>query len=165
MSDYVDEYRAGYTGPIPEVTEVHLTPGRKRVIAHLDENLKVTNVYDPDEDHSIFKREEIRVTDPETGGQKGQKAEQYSLLPVEALATVARVYAYGAEKYSRNNWRLGYEWHLSYDAMQRHLNAFWGGEDIDPESGLPHLAHAMFHGLTLLTFLSDPKYKTKDDRA
>lgn len=141
------------------------------VVAHIDPDLTVHNVLDDKWKEVVelgYQRKmsgETRVTDPDTGGEKGQKAEQYSLLPVEALAQVARVYAYGAEKYSRNNWRLGYEWHLSYDAMQRHLNAFWGGEDTDPESGLPHLAHAVFHALTLLTFLSDPKYAPKDDRA
>lgn len=96
---------------------------------------------------------ERRVVDPVTGGEKNQKAEQYSLIPVEALAEVARVYAMGAEKYSRNNWRLGYDWHLSYDALQRHLNLFWSGEDDDPESGQAHLAHAIFHCMTLIVYL------------
>lgn len=107
---------------------------------------------------------EVRVTDPVTGGEKGQKAEQYSLIPTEALAHVARVYAYGAAKYDRDNWRKGYAWHLSYDAMQRHLNAFWGGEDLDPESGLPHLAHAVFHCMALLVYTGSDQYKDKDDR-
>jgi hypothetical protein len=104
---------------------------------------------------------ETRVTSS-TGGQKGQKDVQVSLLPVEALAETARVYAMGAAKYERENWRKGYEYHLSYDALQRHLMAFWGGEDNDPESGLPHLAHAAFHVNTLIVNLfSHPEF---DDR-
>jgi hypothetical protein len=104
---------------------------------------------------------ETRVTSS-TGGQKGQKDVQVSLLPVEALAETARVYAMGAAKYERENWRKGYEYHLSYDALQRHLMAFWGGEDHDPESGLLHLAHAAFHVNTLIVNLSShPEF---DDR-
>lgn len=111
------------------------------------------------------------VTDPDTGGQKGEKPEAYALIPVEALAEIARVYGYGAKKYAPNNWRRGYAWSLSYSALQRHLNAFWSGEEIDPESSRPHLAHAAFHIMTLLTY-SVPKYGTepyliyrsKDDR-
>jgi hypothetical protein len=30
-----------------------------------------------------------------------------------------------------------------FDAAQRHLWAWWEGEARDPESGLPHLAHAV----------------------
>lgn len=113
---------------------------------------------------------EIRVTDPETGGQKGKKPEEYALIPVEALAEIARVYGYGAEKYEPNNWRRGYAWSLSYSALQRHINAFWRGERTDPESGLHHLAHAAFHLLSLMTFdnvgsdLLVPRYDEKDDR-
>jgi hypothetical protein len=95
---------------------------------------------------------EVRVTDPDTGGMKGQKPERYSLLPVEALAEVARVYEYGSRKYDDHNWRKGYAWSLSYDALQRHINAFWRGESYDLESGLHHLAHATFHLFTLMTF-------------
>jgi hypothetical protein len=30
-----------------------------------------------------------------------------------------------------------------YDAAMRHLMAYFDGQDLDPESGLPHLAHVM----------------------
>jgi hypothetical protein len=105
---------------------------------------------------------ETRITNPATGGQKGQKAEQLSLLPVPALQAVARVYSFGAAKYDRHNWRRGYDWHLSYDAAQRHLMAFWSGEDTDPESGESHLAHVVFHCLTLITYADE--YPQGDDR-
>jgi hypothetical protein len=102
------------------------------------------------------------MTDPSTGAQKGQKPEQMSLLPIAALETVARVYAFGTDKYCRNNWRRGYDWHLSYDALLRHVQRFWDGEDLDSESGEPHLAHAVFHALALLTFMDE--HQSGDDR-
>lgn len=105
----------------------------------------------------------VDVVDPVTGGSKGMKPERYGLLPVEALAEVARVYGYGSEKYDDRNWEKSYAWSLSYDALQRHINAFWGGEINDPESGLAHLAHAAFHILTLLTFAQ--KEIGTDDRS
>lgn len=97
-----------------------------------------------------------------TGAEKGVKAEMFSLLPAEALAKVARHYGIGAAKYARHNWRGGYEWSKSYDAMQRHANAFWGGEDIDAETGSPHMAAVAFHALALLTFMDE--HPDFDDR-
>jgi hypothetical protein len=90
--------------------------------------------------------------DSETGGEKGQKAIRLHAIPWEALQLLGRVYAFGENKYADYNFRKGYDWSLSYDAMQRHLWAFWSGEDTDKESKLPHLAHAIWHGLTLLFF-------------
>lgn len=87
-----------------------------------------------------------------SGGQKERRLSEYALLPVRALREIANVYGYGAGKYAPNNWRKGYPFSWSYSALQRHLNSFWGGENLDPESGFPHLAHAGFHILTLLTF-------------
>ena len=105
---------------------------------------------------------EVRLTDPDTGGQKGQKPEAYALIPVKPLAEVARVYGFGAEKYDSRNWEKGYAWSLSYSSLQRHINAFWGGEDTDPESGLPHLAHAVFHCLAMMEWVET--HPEKDDR-
>lgn len=104
---------------------------------------------------------ENRITSP-TGGQKGQKVERFDLIPAWALEQLARVYGMGATKYEDHNWRKGYSWSLAFAAAMRHMWAFWRGEDMDPESSLPHLAHAAFHMLTLLTFMREqPDY---DDR-
>lgn len=105
----------------------------------------------------------VDVVDPGTGGAKGMKQERYGLIPTWPIAELARVYGYGAQKYDDNNWRKGYRWGLSYDALQRHINAFWAGESIDPESGLHHLAHAMFHLNTLMTY--EREGLGTDDRA
>lgn len=64
------------------------------------------------------------------------------LLPVEALESVADVLAFGARKYDANNWRNGMKLSRCVGAAIRHCFAWLRGEDNDPESGLPHLAHA-----------------------
>lgn len=46
----------------------------------------------------------------------------------------------GLCKYGRANFReKGIRITVYTDALERHLNAFLAGEDIDPESGLPHV--------------------------
>lgn len=97
-----------------------------------------------------------------TGAEKGTKDERFDLLPPEALAAVARHYGVGALKYSANNWRKGYEWSKSYAAMQRHASAFWSGEDVDEETGSPHMAAVAFHAFALLTFMEEQR--AFDDR-
>jgi hypothetical protein len=95
---------------------------------------------------------EVRIKDPTTGGEKGQKDERFDLIPFDALEEVARVYGVGARKYSADNWLKGYRWRLSAGAMLRHVARFMVGEDRDPETGCLHLAHAAWHCLTLMTF-------------
>ena len=90
-----------------------------------------------------------------TGGEKGVKPERYDLIPKPALDALGRIYHYGAQKYDDHNWRRGYEWSKSYAAAMRHLTSFWNGETNDPESGLPHVAHAMFHMAALLTWQAE----------
>ncbi len=59
------------------------------------------------------------------------------------LEQVALVRAFGAKKYSKNNWKKGFPVTRSLAAVLRHIFLFLRGETNDPESGLSHLAHAM----------------------
>ena len=63
------------------------------------------------------------------------------LLPPELLLGVADVLTHGANKYGGRNWELGMDWSRVSGALLRHFVAWMGGEDIDPESGKPHLSH------------------------
>ena len=112
---------------------------------------------------------ETRVTSA-TGASKGTKEARYDLIPIPALDLLARLYGKGAVKYAEHNWRLGYEWSKSYAAAQRHMNAFWSGEDIDPETGIPHTICAAFHMFALTTYLTehpefDDRFETRDSRS
>lgn len=80
-----------------------------------------------------------------TGGRKfdGGKL-RYGLLPPLALKATVDVLTFGAEKYEPDNWKHVPDSKRRYfDAAQRHLWAYKEGEQIDPESGRHHLAHAL----------------------
>lgn len=101
-----------------------------------------------------------------TGAEKGVKPEALALVPVGPLLKLARHYHQGAKKYSKDNWRGGYEWSKSYEALMRHALAFWDGEDIDEETGSPHMAAVAFHAFALLEYMDthpefDDRYKPK----
>lgn len=69
----------------------------------------------------------------------------------------------GARKYGRHNYRaVGVRASVYYDALMRHMMAWWEGEDIDPDSGLCHITKA----LTCLAVLRDSMIMEnwKDDR-
>ena len=79
--------------------------------------------------------------------QEGRKADagkpRMSLLPWRAIQQIVAVLEFGATKYGADNWKRVPEAHQRYfDATMRHLLAWWDGERLDAESGLPHLAHA-----------------------
>lgn len=96
--------------------------------------------------------DEVRLVS-ETGGEKGQKDAQPSTLDAVALLKLAEVSGFGARKYAAHNYLKGYPWSLSLDALHRHLWLFQSGQDLDDESGLPHMAHAAWHALALVSFL------------
>lgn len=64
------------------------------------------------------------------------------LLPPSAIKALASVLTYGAEKYSEETWR-NVEPSRYTAALLRHITAWMGGEERDPESKLPHLYHAL----------------------
>ena len=75
-----------------------------------------------------------------------------ALMSGRALLEIAKVYTYGATKYSADNWRGGIKWRRVMSAVQRHLVAWMDDEDLDQESGLPHLAHAAWGLIALLEY-------------
>lgn len=93
-----------------------------------------------------------------TGRKDDAGKPQYRLLPVRGLAAIVDVLTFGAQKYAPDNWmKVNNAVERYEDAMLRHLFAWKSGEKNDPESGLPHLAHA---GCCLL-FLMHFELETK----
>ena len=113
-------------------------------------------------DDETYRPKETRVTNPKTGGEKGSKPAQLGAVDPASLLELASVAGMGSSKYARYNFCKGVDWSLFFDAMMRHSLAFWGGEDVDPESGLPHMAHAAWHACALLTMMR--RHRDLDDR-
>lgn len=84
------------------------------------------------------------------------------LLPTESLEEIAKVLAFGAQKYDSWNWTNGLAWSRVLGATLRHLYKWARGIDVDEESGLNHLAHA---GCNILFLLWYSTYRKEyDDR-
>ena len=101
-----------------------------------------------------------------TGIKHDQDKPDMSLLSNIALVKVAEVMTFGKKKYSAHNWRGGFVWSRPLAAAARHLYAYIGGEDKDPETGLSHLSHAACGLMFLIDFEvnkigTDDRYKGK----
>jgi hypothetical protein len=68
---------------------------------------------------------------------------RWSLLPLREVEQVVAVLEHGSRKYSDNNWKHVRPKARYFDAALRHFMARLNGEILDPETGLPHLAHAV----------------------
>jgi hypothetical protein len=73
--------------------------------------------------------------------------------PVGMLHDVVAVLQFGANKYAPRNWEKGLAFSRVFAAAARHTAAAEMGEDNDPETGLPHLAHAACELLFALAFV------------
>ena len=74
----------------------------------------------------------------------GAAKNPYGCISRAVLAEVGLAMMEGARKYGRHNYRVApVRAEVYFDACNRHLDAWWEGEDIDPDSGLPHLVKAI----------------------
>jgi len=74
----------------------------------------------------------------------GSKKVNTFFVPPVATLYMALAMQEGARKYGPYNWREKKIQFSEYDgAAQRHRAALLDGQWLDPESGLPHLAHYM----------------------
>ena len=104
---------------------------------------------------------QTQYNDPK--GQAGSLKAPLGLVPPHAMEQTAWVHKLGADKYGPWNWRETGVCASTYvNAILRHLNAWRDGEDLDPESGISHLAHVACSA----NILMDAEYcgKLQDDR-
>lgn len=88
------------------------------------------------------------------GGSKNDSGKpRLSLVPKEAYWGMAAALTFGAQKYAPDNFKLGIDYRRISDAALRHITAFMDGEELDPESGLSHLDHALA-SLAMLKYMS-----------
>ena len=70
-----------------------------------------------------------------------------------ALWEVGRVGTFGCSKYGEGNWQYLENGIDRYkDALFRHLFQWMQGEEIDKESGIKHLSHALWNLSAVLEF-------------
>jgi hypothetical protein len=80
----------------------------------------------------------------------GRLKPMMDLVPPAAKIAIANALKDGAAKYGRYNWRNEtIESGVYIAAVQRHLDAWWDGEENAEDSGISHLDHAIA-GLAIL---------------
>jgi len=88
-----------------------------------------------------------RLVRPAGGGENpkeryGRLKPPLRFVPPALALYVSRVMELGARKYGPMNWRSKPVSLNTYlEAIERHLYAARDGETVDPESGMPHVAH------------------------
>lgn len=81
---------------------------------------------------------------------------QWDLLPFGPLEEVVKVLEFGSVKHGAWSWRdRPTSYAERFGSVMRHLLKWWRGQDIDPQSGLPHLAHAACQLLFLIGYIQD----------
>lgn len=111
--------------------------------------------------------------DQDSGTTVGFKADsgkpRMELIDPAFLLDLGRVLERGSVKYDggseevfKNNWRQGMRWGRLFAAAQRHLMAFWAGEEVDEELGLSHLSAATFNLMAL--HYNARRHRNLDDR-
>ena len=78
---------------------------------------------------------------------------RFDLIPPEMLTALSTIITFGANKYGVRNWEQGdMEYSRIFNALMRHMLAWWSREDLDPETGKSHLWHAACNIAFLVTY-------------
>ena len=88
-----------------------------------------------------------------------------NLLPPKAMVEISKVLTFGAAKYDAENLRKLDDLQNRYTAgALRHIFAHMDGEELDPETNLSHLAHAMCCLLFKLEIELEERLKKEEPR-
>jgi hypothetical protein len=78
---------------------------------------------------------------------------QWHLVDFKALEPMVKAIEHGNTKYEPNDWKTKYTKKQLIDKIQRHLVAIIDGEEIDPESKIPHIGHLLADAMFYSHFL------------
>lgn len=88
-----------------------------------------------------------------------------SLIDPGFILRLANHYGVGALKYAERNWENGMSFSRCYESAQRHMLAFWAGEDIDAETGSRHVIAAAWNMAAIDFYMDRPSLREQfDDR-
>lgn len=150
-----------YTVTTPITSDYTFTTTTLGNTVKMELNEPVTNV--------VYKSSDVTNPDPKTATtavKYDSGKTDWSLMPFEAVEEINKVLEFGAKKYAAHNWTQGdgFRYTRVLSSLFRHLFAWGRGEDLDPESGLSHLAHA---GCNIIFLIYYNRYKDRynnDDR-
>ena len=93
----------------------------------------------------------------------GDTKTPHHLVPPRVLEEVAWAMNEGAKKYGAFNYRkAGVKFHTYYSSTRRHIDKWYEGEDIDPDSGLHHIVKAIAGLVVLYDSIKEGNFN--DDR-
>ena len=100
--------------------------------------------YKPEDFPSAFTKEKLQEKPSNPKDIVGSDKLPLHLWPETATVLGCLGMLEGALKYGRSNFRaVGVKSSIYVDAAKRHLNKWFEGQDIDPDSGLPELGKAL----------------------
>lgn len=109
--------------------------------------------------------EVLETTVKEKGLRFNEGKLRYDLLEPFAQEQLVKVFTLGAKKYAPRNWEKGMSWTSVVASMKRHIAEFEKGEDFDSETGLLHMAHAMWNASTLVSYYKiAPDFDDRDHK-
>ncbi len=88
--------------------------------------------------------------------------DRLDLLPAQALRKIAKVREYGIKKYQNDDegWKQ-VDKRAFATATLRHIYSWLEGQELDPESGLPHLDHAACSILLAISLKENVPYESE----
>jgi len=88
--------------------------------------------------------EQVQLPDQNLKTAAARGKPTLSAVPPVAFFALGAAMQNGANKYGVGNYlQTGATASVFYDAMSRHLNQWYQGEDVDKDSGVHHLGHLM----------------------
>ena len=93
------------------------------------------------------------MVEADNGGLRYNEGKaRVDLIPPDVLLALGKVYAYGTQKYADRNWERGMSYSTVYGCLLRHILKWAAGEELDAESGLPHIDMAAWNAIALSAY-------------